>query len=131
MPLVLDPRLVLDDRCRWSAPSVLRRRRTIVKVHRLLYSFCQPRLYSCGELWHQSQNLGPLVSRERRQDEIGQILVNAFSFLARYDAPSFFQPSKCQTSARWSINHQPTLWRVAAYSRPGLPSPTMTFKVIQ
>src|SRR5437762_8908925 len=88
MHLVLDPRLVLDDRCRWSAPSILRRRRSIVKVHRLLYSFLQPRLYSCGELWHQSQNLGPLVSRERRQHEIGQILVKAFSFLARPDSDS-------------------------------------------
>jgi len=29
--------------------------------------------------------------------------------LATCDSPSFFQLSKCQTSARWSINHQPTL----------------------
>src|SRR6187431_2274732 len=42
-------------------------------------------------------------------------------------SPSFRQPSKCQTSARWSTTHQPTLWRVRSYSFPGLPSPTMTF----
>ena len=42
-------------------------------------------------------------------------------------SPSFFQPSKRQTSARWSTTHQPTLCRVRSYSFPGLPSPTMTF----
>src|SRR3954469_17549795 len=46
---------------------------------------------------------------------------------AKCESPSLFHPSKCQTSARWSTTHQPTLCRVAAYSRPGLPNPTMAF----
>src|SRR5438105_13753816 len=54
-----------------------------MKVHRLLYSVLQPSFNRRGELRHQSENILPLIASERRQNKIGEILVDPLSLFTR------------------------------------------------
>src|ERR1700737_514258 len=54
-----------------------------MKVHRLLRALVQPRFDTRRERWQKREDVFALVTRKRRQDEIGEILVNASPLLAR------------------------------------------------
>src|SRR6266550_2613761 len=61
----------------------IRLRSPIIQIHGLLDALVQPRLHRSGELRHQRENIAPLIARERRQHEIGEILVYPLPLFAR------------------------------------------------